>query len=417
MVNRVGCLLLASAFSCFAQSGDEATSFVGRSQKIAEEALHSADPNGDTANNIAEADRIARKYAGSAASAASASVRSSAASAARVSRVPAAVVARPNAKFFDDRPRLPGEKQAYIFISDSLPDGVIADALSEASLHGCEVVVRGIRPGAKISDFAKARLSTLLRNVSPIPSVQINPRPFSELQIKVVPSAAILYGDKVISASGTVSLKFLREQAERGATGDLGRRGEVWEIAENDLVDEMKSRIGQIDLEAHKQHAIDNFWSSAKFMDLPHAKEDRHYLFDPSVEVLQDIVTPSGAVIARAGERFNPLKLMPFSKTLVIFDATDAAQSAYAKRIANEAFVQNRGAILVTTKIDRTGGWKSFEQAQTAVAPFQLTLLNEAMVSRFQLGAVPTVVIAEGLSLRVHEVLLQPDHQQQESDK
>ncbi|KKK54384.1 hypothetical protein LCGC14_3085270, partial [marine sediment metagenome] len=113
----------------------------------------------------------------------------------------------------------------------------------------------------------------------------------------------------VIRATGSVSFDYLQREAE-GLTGvtDLGRFGTTWDIEERDFIEEMKSRLAGIDMKKMAEKSWDGYWERAQFIDLPDTDEGRMLKIDPSFVITRNVFAPSGEIIARRGQVYNPLK-------------------------------------------------------------------------------------------------------------
>ncbi len=58
----------------------------------------------------------------------------------------------------------------------------------------------------------------------------------------------------------------------------------------------------------------------------------RTVLIDPSITLSEDITTPEGQVLARAGDRVNPLRSISLLHTYLVLNAADPRQLAWAAR-------------------------------------------------------------------------------------
>ena len=207
-------------------------------------------------------------------------------------------------------------------------------------------------------------------------------------------------GNRVARVRGTLALDWFRARVQAGESGDLGTYGPVEAIAETDLLEEIQRRLANLDGETLKSKALQRFWERARFVELPPATEDRVRRVDPSIVVARDIPTPDGRYVARAGDRLNPLEILPFDRRLVIFDGSLPAQVAAAQRLGVAA---DRPVIYITTRIDRADGWEAMQRLEGTLAQ-PVYLLTVEMKQRLQLERAPAVVEAEGHDLIVREV-------------
>lgn len=124
----------------------------------------------------------------------------------------------------------------------------------------------------------------------------------------------------------------------------------------------------------------------------PAVRRRTHY-FDPTLAVGQDIVTPDGVVIARRGEKVNPLQQVSWSGVWLFFDGGDARQLAEARRLVSDPSVVVKPVMVGGNFVEvskKLGRRVYFDQAGL-------------LVRRFGITATPATVRQEGLRLRVDE--------------
>ncbi len=308
----------------------------------------------------------------------------------------------------------PGDERVLVFGSLTLPDETLRNLLDQASDPNVVFVLRGLAPGSTGGfDFraTQGRIEALA-NIARgrIPNVIVDPTLYRQHNVTVVPTLVLERtapdGAAVpMRVTGAVPVDWLRRQARR-ATGadaiDFGRRAEVHEIGEEDLILAMQRRLAETDFAEHRQAAIDRFWSSRRFVRLPDAPEDTAFEVDPTVRVTADITDLNGRVLVSAGERFNPLDAVPLTKTVVVFRGTDPRHVARAAELASEVRQQGRGVILLTTEVDTGAGWNALKTLEgTLQGP--VYLLFPDVAERFRLRHVPATVRAQGTRLIVEE--------------
>jgi len=295
------------------------------------------------------------------------------------------------------------KQEVFIFVSDSMSLADLRASVEVASRTGASVVFRGVRKGASVS-AALGRMAGIGKGIEPLPDVVIDPRPYERFSIALVPAVVVATGSEFTKVSGTLSVEFVKARFDAGAYGDLGSRGATFDIAEVDMMEEMKSRLESMDWEGKKKAAVDRAWHQFQMVSLPNATSDSDRLVDPSVTVEDDIKLPDGRVLAAGGTKFNPLEMVPFTKTIIIINGTDPSQVQYAKRIADQLLEKHRGVVLMTTELNRDRGWAGFREINESLFPHRLYLLTPEIVSRFGVASVPTVVRADGLKFRLSEV-------------
>lgn len=135
------------------------------------------------------------------------------------------------------------------------------------------------------------------------------------------------------------ALLLLTLSAGSGAK-DLGTWGNVFEPAEQDMLDFIQNRLkgmeqsGELDRlreEATarvKEHAV----RPAPVEGLTKAVEYRRFAWDPTFTVQETIADMQGNLIARKGDTVNPLDKVPFSQVLYFIDGDDTEQVSWARQ-------------------------------------------------------------------------------------
>jgi conjugal transfer pilus assembly protein TraW len=222
----------------------------------------------------------------------------------------------------------------------------------------------------------------------------LDPVLFRRYDVSVAPT--LVYekdGAALAWARGIINSPWLRRRVEQDkAAGDLGKWGQTVAVAERDFIEEMKSRLAGIDWQAKKDQAVAHYWKRQKFIDLPKAKEEKVFYLDATYKVEKDFILPDGRVIARAGDQIDLFKVVPPTFMLVVFDAADPQQVAWAKKTGVEQAGKYRVKYLATRiPAHQEHGWESLARLQeTLEAP--VYLLNEAVRDRFKFSQVPATV-------------------------
>lgn len=295
-----------------------------------------------------------------------------------------------------------GEKVKY-FISYSMPARIVDEILvSAAKNKNAEVLVRGLMEGMdnigqmiKFIDSINQRLHKQGK-IEKYPNVQLAPIDFMKYDIYRAPSMVLTENGEVIKAQGLTTIKDLQRRLQDGVT-DAGILSETYPISEKLLFDEIEERIAKVDWEAKKKQAIDSYWQKYSFIDLPPQQESETYFIDPSIVMTRDIPAYNGKLLAYAGQRVNPLELMPINLNMIFFDATDENQMKWA---LGQFYRSGSTATLVATKLDRNNGWKQLEEVTNKVG-VQLYVLREEVAQRFALRNVPSKVTTEGVLIKV----------------
>ncbi|MBJ9200973.1 type-F conjugative transfer system protein TraW [Citrobacter freundii] len=156
-----------------------------------------------------------------------------------------------------------------------------------------------------------------------------------------------------------MALLLLALSAGAGAK-DLGTWGNVFEPAEQDMLDFIQNRLkgmeqsGELDRlrEEATTRVKKNAVRPTPVAGLSRALDYRSFPWDPSFTVKETITDMQGNVIARRGDTVNPLDKVPFSQVLYFIDGDDRQQVEWVRReIAGQT---NSKIILVNGNIKET---------------------------------------------------------------
>ncbi|EOW2411028.1 type-F conjugative transfer system protein TraW [Cronobacter dublinensis] len=120
---------------------------------------------------------------------------------------------------------------------------------------------------------------------------------------------------------------------------DLGTVGHLFEISEPDMLQFIQQRLSAMqdsgELDKLKNEAIERVKRNAvrpqPVPGLTAASENRSFIFDPTFTVAETITDMSGRIIARKGDRVNPLDRVPYNETLFFIDGDNADQMAWIR--------------------------------------------------------------------------------------
>lgn len=184
---------------------------------------------------------------------------------------------------------------------------------------------------------------------------------------------------------------------------DLGTIGHLFPIAEPDLLDFIGQRLktlrdsGELDrlqreaVARVKAHAV----RPTPVAGLTPATKDRVYRYDPTFTVGETIRDMSGHVIARAGEKINPLDRVPYSETLYFIDGDSPVQMGWVRQQIKGG--QNFKVILVKGNIH-----------DTSIALDEPVYFDQygTLTTKFGFEHTPVRITRDGRVLRVEEVAL-----------
>lgn len=294
-----------------------------------------------------------------------------------------------------------GKPVRVMFVSFSLGGAVLKGIFEEASgQEDVLLVFRGPKPGQKLPGFF-ADLKALLKDIDPLPNIVIDPTRFQKWKVTTVPDIVVeAQGRALLRVKGVSSLDWVKSRQNAGRQGDLGRFGEVYDIAEIDLLEAIKSRLATLDGSRMRQQAIARFWQKRPFEVLPASREDRDLLIDLTVTAPRDLVAPNGNLIIRAGHTVNPLDQLAFGLCLIVFDATQPAQLDTVRQLPCRD--QNARVLYLATQLSRENGWEGLKSLETML-DVPVYLLTPDVRQRFQLQHVPAVVEQSGNRIVVRE--------------
>lgn len=305
----------------------------------------------------------------------------------------------------DDGPPHPPvpDNVIYVYISLSMPEETIRNlflqALRDDALENTIFVLRGWKP-PRIDELV-ARLNGLFPDaelLQDLPNVQINPNLFDQQSIERVPTYSAKDGSgrwqKVV---GTTSIKDAVSRINRGQY--LGEViGPTYDIEEPNILDVIKARIATVDWDQEVERVKANVLTkSTSGRALPYATDDDSYLVDLTIQNNRDIAGPSGEVFAYSGATVNPFDYITVRRRYVFIDANVDAhvKQAMAWRAANEL-------ITVVTTIPIQSVEKRHEVIASLGQPVHE--INDLLIKRFRLKAVPSIAYQEDRLLRVDVV-------------
>ncbi|MHA3699942.1 type-F conjugative transfer system protein TraW [Yersinia enterocolitica] len=121
---------------------------------------------------------------------------------------------------------------------------------------------------------------------------------------------------------------------------DLGIWGEMYPIAEQDMLTTIQTRLKAMEAsgelaqeqEAFKKRVIEHTLRPKPVEGLMLAQENTTHYIDPSLTVSEDLKDHNGQVFARKGQVINPLDSVSFNDTLYFIDGDNPEQVAWMKR-------------------------------------------------------------------------------------
>lgn len=301
-----------------------------------------------------------------------------------------------------DQDAIKNEPILYLFATRGMSELELAEMFRETTGRDKDnlrvvVVFRGIYPDETIpkavSDIRRIASKAKLDYE---PNIIFDPTLFKKFGISEAPEMVYARGDHdLIRASGTFSVDWLMNEYQRnGRTGDIGSYGSVNVVNEPDLIDLMKERFSKIDLESRKQKIINNYWMDKEFIEISEAKTAGRYKLEPTVVVSKDIITPDGTVIAKRGDKINPLYKMPFTTKIIFFNAQDEDHVLFVEEKLKTLNRHNYQIQLITTAIVREKGWKHLRELDERLG-HPVYLLTPEIQQRFGINRIPALLEAD----------------------
>ena len=183
---------------------------------------------------------------------------------------------------------------------------------------------------------------------------------------------------------------------------DYGQRGTVFPVIERDLLEQIHSRLTQMERSGEtarlnedlKRRTIARVNRPDPVAGIVRASEARRWQFDPTITLAADIRGAKGELIHAAGTRVNPLDSVGLRADLLFLDGDDPDQLAWAlKQTVNAKLILVKGAPLELMKARQRRFL--FDQ-------------GGKLTERFGIRSVPARVRQQGRLLEISEIALPP---------
>jgi conjugal transfer pilus assembly protein TraW len=273
----------------------------------------------------------------------------------------------------------------YYFFSFSMPGNRIKEVMTEAARTGAVMVLRGLY-GDTIQATAQMLAGIYGKQGYP---VEIDPTLFDDYNIKTVPTILRKKeGKGVWRIEGDVPIKYALDKFAAASPGDIGVLGPTYPIAETNMLSLIYARLRRVDWQGKAQEMAGKMFRFKGF-DIPTATSPKTYYVDPSVVLSQDIRDHTGKVIFPAGAAVNPADYVPLTGSYIVINGLKPAQVRLALR--------GRYRKIMLTKGDLRALIKKYG------VPFYVA--TEAVVERFSISAVPSVISREGRLIKVEQIV------------
>ena len=183
---------------------------------------------------------------------------------------------------------------------------------------------------------------------------------------------------------------------------DFGASGQTWPIEEPDLLATIEAKLQTLQANGGMDQLNRRMADQARHrvmnprpvQGITMATQARNWLFDPSMVADQDIRDHRGQIIAAAGTRANPLRVIELRSPLVFIDGSNEAELNWAiRRYGPQA-----------AKIIFVNG-SPFEQMGRLQRRFFFDQ-DGKLTSKFGIRHTPAVVTQEGENLRIEELVV-----------
>ncbi len=192
-----------------------------------------------------------------------------------------------------------------------------------------------------------------------------------------------------------LSMLFLLSPVIAMAMTELESVGAVYPVVEPDLRIEMKRNAAKR-LEKQKQELQAKPYQPSDLQSLRKAGRDRSFAVDMTYTLERDLKTQDGKIVYPKGYTFNPLDYTGLSIGLVVIDGSDPTQVEWFKE---SPYSSNH-----KVKLLLSGGYASSLSSELNRSVFYL---DREIAERFQLTAVPCVVVQRDKRIQVTEFLIQ----------
>ncbi len=302
-----------------------------------------------------------------------------------------------------------------IYLSESMGEARINQALAlvrafNANGGQARIVFRGMLPHESFGDAMRRLVQRIKKTGMESVPVQIDPTAFRRHKIAWVPTIVrVESGAPTDRVEGTFNPNYIvnrREQTQdrSGAFVDYPREGDVYEIAEVDLIEHMQKQLTAMDWDEKRRDAMKRYWTRQQFIQLPPAERDQSYSIDPTIVVDEDFYL-EGRLIHVKGTRLSPFDHVPMVKRYLVFNASRPAEVTYAKQMLSGS--QGGDWMLIASEFPEDSVLDDVMALQDEIQG-AIYLLDEKVRERFKVKATPTLIEPDSKKkvFRVTEVAL-----------
>jgi len=202
---------------------------------------------------------------------------------------------------------------------------------------------------------------------------------------------------------------------------EFGKRAVSFEILEEDLIQMIKRKLGELDMEKEKKKMIkiatDRVENPPAVQGIIRAEENREFWYDPTYVLKEDAVLPCGKIMHKAGTTVNPLDHMDLNRRLFFIDSRDAAQVEWLKENLH-VFMKDQMPIIQDRIILVAGSPGKFKKELNGEPNPRAAHKHEVyfdqtgeLTTKFGIKAVPAVMEQDGRFMKINEILLEESYE------
>lgn len=125
---------------------------------------------------------------------------------------------------------------------------------------------------------------------------------------------------------------------------DLGTHGPTFKVEEENMILHIKQKLLKLEKDGEleslkdqwKERIKSKFKRPAPVQGITKTKEARSWRHDPTLVMGNDIKTPGGDILAKKGDKINPLHTVKPQKGFLFIDGEDKEQVEFAKKHLNK---------------------------------------------------------------------------------
>ncbi|MBU2765018.1 conjugal transfer protein TraW [Acidithiobacillus ferrivorans] len=296
--------------------------------------------------------------------------------------------------------------KTLVFISLSMPDGVLRrmfanDVADKPLLHSTVFVLRGWQPKPTGLPDMDEKLIKLFPKNKEQPTIEVDPLLFTKHQVNRVP---VVIHETPKGQWGAVvgagyGLRSAVARIDHGKGSGTKVFGQIWKIAEPNLIDTIKQKAQHYNWEKHEETALKNnmvIMSKKLAVHLPESKKPLNYLWNPSVISNRTVSFPGVGTLVKRGAMINPLRYYPtvIYQHFIIFNPAQPWQVKDALAWSSTY----SDVVLMVTRLPTTE--QSYKSLVTKFNQ-RILALGPLLAARLGVRAVPDLISVDHYRLRI----------------